>query len=123
MSRLVLLFALSFASHLAVGPAQATTYYVANAGNNANAGTDSGHPFAFSPGMVGCDSACAGVTLAAGDSVLFNRGDRWRDTLTPTKSGVAGNPINFGAYGTGANPIISGSDQLFSWAAEGNAYY
>jgi hypothetical protein len=114
-------------SHVAAGTAQATTYYVANDGNNANVGTDSGHPFAFSPGMVGCNSTCAGVRLAAGDSVLFNRGDTWRDTLTTSMSGVSGNPLNYGAYGTGANPIINGSTMLTFWTTESqgsfNAYY
>jgi hypothetical protein len=109
---------------VAVGIVSATTYYVANTGNNANVGTDPGHPFAFSPGMVGCTLTCAGVTLSAGDVVLFNRGDTWRDTLTTSVSaGVAGNPIHYGAYGTGANPIISGADLLTSWTVEGSNYF
>lgn len=118
MNRLVVLLALSLASHVAVGTAQATTYFVANVGNNSNVGTDSGHPFAFSPGMAGCNSTCAGIILAAGDSVLFNRGDTWRDTLTPATAGSAGSPINYTAYGAGANPIISGADPLTSWSVE-----
>jgi hypothetical protein len=120
MNRLVVLFAIFFASHLAVGTAQATTYYVANAGNNANTATDSGHPFASSPGMAGCSSICAVVTLLPGDSVLFNRGDVWRDTLEINFSGTAGHLITYGAYGTGpSNPTITGSDVMSGFSNEG----
>jgi parallel beta-helix repeat protein len=44
-----------------------------------------------------------------GDSILFKRGETWRERLTVPTSGSAGNPITFRAYGTGARPIILGS--------------
>ena len=47
---------------------------------------------------------------AAGDSVLFNKGNTWREQLTVSTSGSTGNVITFGAYGEGADPIISGAD-------------
>jgi len=50
-----------------------------------------------------------GASLAAGSSVLFKRGDTWRDQLSPSSSGTAGNPIVFDAYGSGAKPLILGS--------------
>ena len=48
---------------------------------------------------------------------MFKRGDIWDrsagpsvvGTLSPTAAGTAGNPIVYGAYGTGANPILDGS--------------
>ena len=48
-----------------------------------------------------------GTTLSAGQSVGFLRGRTWAETLAPTGSGAAGNPIYFGAYGTGANPLLN----------------
>jgi hypothetical protein len=56
--------------------------------------------------------------LAAGDSVLFKRGETWREQLTVPSSGTDGSPITFGKYGTtGANPIISGADLVGTWTA------
>jgi hypothetical protein len=74
--------------------------------------------------MSGCSSVCGSVSLQPGDSVLFNRGDTWRVTLSVTASGTFGNPITFGSYGAGALPIISGADLLTSWALNrGSVYY
>jgi len=87
-------------------PACATTYYVAAGGSDANLGTDSGHPWQSV-------SKVNGSTFSAGDSVLFNRGDVWYGTsLTVSSSGTNGSPILFGAYGSGANPVIKGSTLL-----------
>ena len=51
----------------------------------------------------------------AGDSVLFNKTCTWREQLTVPSSGTNGSPITFGAYGTGADPIISGADLVATW--------
>lgn len=51
----------------------------------------------------------------AGDSILFKRGEIWREQLTVPSSGSDGSPITFGAYGSGADPIISGSDVVTTW--------
>lgn len=95
-------------------PTWATTYYVANAGNNSCNGT--------AP-VIGSSGACAWKTIAkvnastfsAGDSILFNRGDTWREQLTVSSSGSSGSPITFGAYGSGALPIISGANVITGW--------
>lgn len=52
-----------------------------------------------------------------GDRVLFRRGDRWAETLTPSSSGTAANPIIYADYGSGARPVISGAsnDHCVSW--------
>ena len=48
-----------------------------------------------------------------GDSVLFERTCAWYGTsLTVPSGGLSGSPITFGAYGTGANPILKGSTVL-----------
>lgn len=52
-----------------------------------------------------------GATFSADDQILFNRGDTFAGvTLAPPSSGTSGHPIVFGAYGTGARPIITGTD-------------
>jgi hypothetical protein len=51
-------------------------------------------------------------TFAPGDQILFNRGCTWRELLTVPSSGTPGHPITFGAYGSGANPIITGSNLI-----------
>lgn len=97
-------------------PLSATTYYVSNVGSDAANGTSTGTPWANAPGMPNCASTCASTTLVAGDSVLMLAGSLWRQLLTVPTSGSAGNPITFGAYGSGAKPIISGADLLTSFA-------
>jgi parallel beta-helix repeat protein len=57
-----------------------------------------------------------GASFSPGDSILFKRGCTWREQLTVPSSGSAGLPITFGAYGTGAKPIISGADLVTTWA-------
>jgi hypothetical protein len=56
--------------------------------------------------------------LSAGDSVLLKRGETWRETLTVPTSGTSGNPITFGAYGSGADPEIRGADVEATWNSE-----
>ena len=48
------------------------------------------------------------ATFAAGDEILFKRGDVWAEDLTfPSCSGVSGNPISLGAYGSGNIPQVN----------------
>jgi hypothetical protein len=47
-------------------------------------------------------------TFSAGDSCLFKRGQTFTGGFYVNNGGTAGNPVTYGAYGTGANPIISG---------------
>jgi hypothetical protein len=87
----------------------AATYYVDNCvvtGNDANNGTSKLTPW-LTVAKVNASS------FSAGDSILFERACSWYGTaLTAPSSGSSGNPITFGAYGTGANPIIKGSTLL-----------
>jgi len=48
------------------------------------------------------------ASLKAGDKVLFKRGNRWRGQLVP-QSGASGVAITYGAFGTGAKPLLLGS--------------
>jgi hypothetical protein len=54
-------------------------------------------------------------TLVAGDSILFKRGEIFYGSITIGKSGTAANPIKFGAFGTGAKPVISGFVTVSGW--------
>lgn len=79
----------------------ATNYYVATSGGDAAAGT--------SPATAwGTIAKVNSSTFSPGDSILFKRGDIFYGTINISNSGSSGNPITFGAYGSGANPIISG---------------
>ncbi len=52
---------------------------------------------------------------SAGDTVLFRRGQAWREQLTVSTDGSQGSPITYGAFGDGAAPVISGADVLSAW--------
>jgi len=56
-------------------------------------------------------------TLQPGDSVLFRKGQTWREQLAIPASGTNGNNITFGSFGAGSKPIISGGDVLSGWSA------
>lgn len=51
-----------------------------------------------------------------GDSVLFKRGEEWREALIARSSGTSNNPITFSAYGNGARPVINGADLVSGWS-------
>jgi hypothetical protein len=55
------------------------------------------------------------ATLLPGQTVEFKRGGIWREQLTVPSSGSMGSPIIFGAYGTGSNPEIAGSNLITGW--------
>lgn len=57
--------------------------------------------------------------IVAGDLILLKRGEQWRELLLVPASGNSGQYITFRAYGTGADPIINGSDLITSWSDEG----
>jgi parallel beta-helix repeat protein len=46
------------------------------------------------------------------DNILLRKGQTFREQLTVPFSGTSGHPLTFGAYGTGAPPIITGFNVL-----------
>lgn len=87
----------------------ATNYYIANNGNNDDLGT--------SP-----STAWETIThvndqsFLPGDSILFRRGDVWRnDALGVSSSGNSAKQIVYGAYGSGERPEILGSVLATGW--------
>ena len=79
--------------------ASATNYYVAEGGDDE------------ATGLVGFPwetiAKVNSFSFSPGDSCFFNRGDTFTGTLTPLTSGNSSSYITFGAYGTGARPIIT----------------
>ena len=52
--------------------------------------------------------------FAPGDSILFKRGDAWREgeALYALSNGAEGKPVLFGAYGNGPKPLILASKDI-----------
>ncbi len=91
---------------LAPGAARTATYFVdANLGNDACDGLRAKSP----RGQQGPFKTIARVNradLRPGDSVYFNRGDTWTETLDIPSGGIQGRPVTIGAYGDGKRPLI-----------------
>ena len=94
-------------------PLSATTYYVDCGGSDSNNGTGTSTAWQ-TIGKVNQSS------FLAGDSVLFKAGCVWREQLTVPSSGAPGKVVTVGAYGTGANPTISGSDVMAEFSNGGS---
>jgi len=97
--------------------ANAATYYVSSTGSDAADGSQA-NPWQTI-------SKVNAASLVAGDQVLFRRGDTFQGSLIPPSSGATGNPITFGAYGSGAKPIITGLSAITdaAWKSIGNSLY
>lgn len=89
--------------------ASATNYYVSSDGNDANNGTSPSTPWKT---IAKFNSF---TKLAAGDAVLFSRGDMFYGSIMVNKSGGSRKPIIFGAYGTGTDPVITGFTSVTTW--------
>lgn len=98
--------------------ATAKTYYVSNAGNDANNGLSTTAAWQTISKVNSSFSV-----IAAGDTILFRRGDVFYGALVIGKSGSAGRPIVISAFGTGAKPVISGLTDLTGWTSVGNGVY
>ena len=106
--------------------AAGTTYYVDNTITDTNVASATPDCTNYNLTTYTCSGGSASAfatiadinafsALAPGDSVLFRKGQTWREQLTVPSSGSAGNPITFGAYGEGVNPIISGANPVSTW--------
>ncbi|RNI30966.1 hypothetical protein EFY79_21145, partial [Hanamia caeni] len=93
--------------------ANAKTFYVSNGGNDLNSGVDPTTPWQTL-------SKVNSFTFNPGDQISFKRGDAFYGRITINQSGTSGNPITFGAYGTGANPVFNGFVSVTSWTNLGS---
>lgn len=85
------------------------TYYVSAAGNNLNAGTID------APWRTLAKVNSAKAIFRPGDSILLNRGDTWLETFNITSiHGDDGSQITFGAYGSGALPVVD-AENIRDW--------
>jgi hypothetical protein len=81
------------------------TYFVKfSTGNDANAGTDPAFPWKYCPGMAGWTGI---ATLAAGDTVYFDRGDTWTATDDHLLNVIGGVVYNGDTWGTGTRAKFS----------------
>lgn len=110
-----LLFILVFALAIQVN---AKNYYVSAAGNNANTGLSAAAAWQT---ISKVNSAFS--SMAAGDSILFRRGDTFYGAIVVNLSGTSIKPVVISAYGTGAKPVISGFVNPTAWTTTGGGIY
>jgi hypothetical protein len=87
-----------------------TSYYVSSsAGNDTHDGK--GPVWDGTHGPWQTIAKVEGVSFAPGDSILFKRGDAWRELLKHPCSGTAAGRITYGAYGDASlpKPLLLGS--------------
>lgn len=96
----------------------ATDYYFLNSGEDSNNGLSPVYPM---KSVSKLNSLM--FKLKPGDAVLFERGSIFYGQININASGDGNNPNVFGAYGSGRNPVISGSVPLTNWSVyKGNIY-
>jgi Abnormal spindle-like microcephaly-assoc'd, ASPM-SPD-2-Hydin len=106
----------SASASITLAPPVGASYFVSNSGSDSNNGTTPNSPW----------QTIAHVNAQnfnPGDSILFEAGGVWREQLNITWTGSLSSPITFGSYGTGAFPIISGSNILSYFTPSSGAYY
>ncbi len=86
---------------------QATTYYVSASGNNSNTGLTEASSWQTI-------SKINSFNFALNDVILFKRGDIFYGSIT-----IRQHNLTYGAYGTGAKPIISGLTTVTGWVNRG----
>lgn len=94
----------------------AATYYVdATGGDDSRSGLSE-------PAAWKSISKVNNTQFAPGDTILFKRGETWRERLTVNSSGSSNSPITYGAYGSGDKPLLLGSEELIGrqWTHQGN---
>ena len=89
------------------------TYYVDfSLGNDANSGLSPAKPWKTVDKV-------SRYNLSPGDSVLFKRGEIWREKFYIYVSGYLNRSIYFGAYGEGEKPLITAIDEIPDWKNSG----
>ena len=94
--------------------ARSATYYVDfDGGVDSNSGTI-GTPWKHSPFDANATGNAASTTPAAGDTIQFKAGIRYKGSLTINSSGTAGNPITYKGTGWGTGKAIMDGSVLFT---------
>ena len=63
------------------------------------------------------------LSLRPGDAVLFKRGESHQGSLSIRSSGTSASVITYGAFGSGANPTLSGFTAVGNWRLEKPGVY
>jgi parallel beta-helix repeat protein len=102
--------------------ARGSTYYFSSgAGDDSRTAAQAQHP--ETPWKTLNKLNAYFPNLRPGDSVLFQRGEVFTGSLQVARSGAAGQPIVFSAYGTGSAPVISGFSKLSGWTSMGKGVW
>lgn len=98
--------------------ARATNYYFADAGNDANAGTQ------ISPWktITKLNSVWLAGTFNPGDTIFLKRGDVFFGQILPKEGGTSSNPIVITSYGSGDDAKITASIDLTFTSVGSNIY-
>jgi hypothetical protein len=107
---LLLAFSLTFFCIIA----NAKNYYISAAGNDLNSGTSKTSPWK----TIGQLNSYA-YNIVGGDSILFRRGDQFYGSIVMKRSGTSSLPVVYGAYGTGAKPVITAFTTVSGWTSVG----
>ena len=98
-------------------PIYCTNYYLSNTGNDALDGKSPANAWKTIDKYNASKAA-----IVPGDSVLFKRGNTFVGKILH-RSGAAGKPVVYAAYGFGAKPVITGAEQIQNWVSKGNNIY
>lgn len=90
--------------------ANATNYYVSNAGSDGNNGTSTGTSWQTL-------AKVNGFTFASGDSILLKCGDTWNEKIIVPHASII-----FSSYSTGNKPIITAFQSLGGFSQSGNIW-
>lgn len=94
-----------------------TNYFVKSSGNNNNTGLSDDQAWQTI-------AKVNASTFLPGDTIFFNKGDCWRESLIISSSGNESRYITFSAYGSGVAPKILGSTLVKEWShSNGNIWY
>jgi len=87
----------------------ATTYFIdASSGDDSNTGTSITKPWKTI-------NKVNHFNFLPGDSLLFKKGEIWKESMNFPSSGNSSAPIIIGSYGNGPMPIITGRDVYLGW--------
>src|SRR4030095_2897633 len=103
--------------------ASATNYYFSSTSGDDNRTSAQAQSSATPWKTISKLNSIFSTLLKGGDIIYFKRGDVFYGSIIPAKSGSAGLPITFDAYGTGNKPIITGFTSIGSWTSIGGGRY
>ncbi|MBA3705991.1 MAG: right-handed parallel beta-helix repeat-containing protein, partial [Bacteroidetes bacterium] len=104
-------FLFLFVIAVSIDSAEAKEFYISSSGDDSNDGSSPSTPVKSISQLN-----LLIVELRPGDVVLFERGCIFNGQLLMNAAGDNVSPIKFSAYGTGKNPVISGSIPVTNWS-------